>query len=98
MTRPDRHATAADALRESGDGDRRVVCRLTDRWRVIVCRDGIPWILQRRDGERFGRARWTGRHHCTMRESLIRLFRASCGRIDPGQSPVLLALPGTIMG
>lgn len=34
--------------RESADDYHRVVAVLNDRWRVIECRDGIQWVLQRR--------------------------------------------------
>lgn len=45
--------------------------------RVVTCADDLQWIIQRRDGERSGRARWTGLHYCRSRKALIRLSRAS---------------------
>ena len=79
--------------RESDDNYDRVVARLDDRWRVIVCRDDVQWILQRRDGERAGRARWTGVGYFLTREALLRVSRASCAWIDPAALAVLEALP-----
>ena len=84
--------------RESDDNYDCVVARLDDGWRVIVCRDDLQWILQRRDGERVGRARWTGVGYCRTRESLLRLCRAACARIDPSEWAVLAALPESITG
>lgn len=49
---------------ETADDYRHVVAQLSDGWRVIVCAGGIQWILQRRDGERAGRARWVGIDYC----------------------------------
>ena len=62
--------------RESADNYARIVARLDDDGRVIVCRDGLQWILQRRDGERGGRARWTGVGYC-------RPVNRSCGSAAP---------------
>jgi len=82
--------------RETADDYRAVIATLSDCWRVIVCRDALQWIVQRTDGERAGRARWTGVHYCQTRRALVRLCRASCERIDPGTLTVLGALPDVI--
>ena len=84
--------------RESDDDYARVVARLDDRWRVIVCRDDLQWILQRRDGERAGRARWTGVGYFLTREALLRVSRASCVRVDPAALSALAALPEHMTG
>ena len=78
---------------ESADGYVHVVARLCPRLRVIICRDGIQWILQRRDGERRGRARWAGLGYFRTREALLRVSRASCTGIDPAALAALAALP-----
>lgn len=84
---------ALTAHRESSDAYHRVVVRLSQRWRVIVCRDGIQWIVQRRvaAGRRGGE--WKGVHYCRTRDALIRLCDASCRVTDPTQWAMLLALP-----
>ncbi len=68
--------------RESDDNYARVVARLDDGWRVIVCRDDLQWILQRRDGERAGGARWAGVVYCpdprSALASLPGLQRSDC--------------------
>ena len=84
--------------RESDDNYARVVAQFDDGWRVIVCRDDLQWILQRRDGERAGGARWTGVGYCRTREALLRLCRASSARIAPSEWAVLVALPEYITG
>ena len=79
--------------RESADDYPNIVARLSDNWRVIVCAGGIQWILQRRDGERSGRARWTGVSYCLTREALVRLCRALSEPVDPSALLILAALP-----
>ena len=84
---------AGSSHRESDDDYGRVVARLDDGGRVIVCRDDLQWILQRRDGERAGGARWAGVGYCLTRKALMRLCRASSARIAPSEWAALVALP-----
>ncbi len=86
------------SYRESDDDYACIVTRLGDGGRVIVCRENLQWILQRRDGKSAGRARWASVGYCTTREGLLRLCRASGARIAPSQWAVLAALPGNIAG
>jgi hypothetical protein len=58
-------------LREESDGYPGIVAVLTNRWRVIVCRDGLQWILQRRKAVA-GDPIWQGRSYCTTRVALLR--------------------------
>ena len=58
-------------LREESDNYPVVVAVLTDRWRVIVCRDGLQWILQRRKAV-VGDPVWQGRSYCSSRDALLR--------------------------
>lgn len=84
--------------KESADNYRAVIAMLNTRWRVILCRDGIQWILQRRDGERGGGARWTGRSYCRARASLLRACRTHAGEIDPIALTTLHNLPDRMGG
>lgn len=55
---------SASTVRESSDGYRRVILRRSEWWRVIVCRNGIQWIVQRRvNGGRRG-GEWKAVHYC----------------------------------
>jgi hypothetical protein len=81
---------------EEADDYDAVVARLNDRWRVIVCVADIQWVLQRRTGERHGRARWEGRGFCRTSEALNRLSRNHAGAIDPSAAAVLASLPERI--
>lgn len=79
--------------RERGDNYIWLVVQLSPNWRVIQCKDHLQWIIQRRDGQRSGRARWTGRHYCLTREALLRDGRTSCVDADPIAWAVLEQLP-----
>jgi hypothetical protein len=58
---------------ESDGSYARVVAVLNSGWRVIECRHGIQWILQRRNrAETVARHVWRGRSYCRTKEALIR--------------------------
>lgn len=83
---------SATAKHETANSYERVVARLCDDWRVIVCKDNIQWILQRR--KKGGAERpWRAVSYCCTREALIRLCATSCGQIDPDAAAALAALP-----
>jgi hypothetical protein len=73
------------------------IIKLNARWRVIVCRDGVQWIIQyrnRRSGaETLSSSDWRGRSYCTTKTALIRVCEAHCGEIEPAAAAVLAALP-----
>jgi hypothetical protein len=76
-------------LGEEND-DYPVVASLNARWRVIVCRQSIQWILQRRRG---GVDHWRGYWFCRTREALIRGARKHVGDIAGDALVRLLRLP-----
>jgi len=89
--------TTAPSHRESDEAYRGVVALLNDRWGVIVCKDGIQWILQRQDaGKSLHGAPWRGRSYCRTRQALIRDARYHAGDISPAALSILEALPATI--
>jgi hypothetical protein len=93
-----RFATAAGipSHREKDDNYRSVVVRLSPRWRVIVCRDGAQWIIQKKEASHAGP--WRGVSYHTCRSSLIR----TCGSLnllsEPSVTAILAALPDRIGG
>ena len=56
---------------EHSDDYRSVVAVLNDQWRVVVCRVGIRWILQRRRGQIGDKPRWDGRNFCRSKAGLL---------------------------
>jgi hypothetical protein len=67
-----------------------VVASLNSRWRVIVCKNSIQWILQRR---RSGPDSWRGRSFCSTREALVRCAREHAVDIAAAALVTLLRLP-----
>ena len=81
---------------EEADHYDSVVARLNRNWRVIVCSARIQWVLQRRRGQRRGRARWEGRSYCRTKEAITRLSRRFARPIDPVAAAIMAALPDCI--
>ena len=88
--------TVADSHRESDDDYRDVIALLAPRWRVICCRDGIQWILQKKEASHAGP--WRGVKYFTTKAALIE----ACGSLnllsEPNAEAVLYALPERISG
>ncbi len=63
---------------EGNDHYQWVVCELSDRWRVIVCKDRKQWILQYRDSLDKPN-RWRGEVYCAFKSSLLREVKDRVG-------------------
>lgn len=87
-------AMTAPIRSEESDNYHLVVAQLTADWRVIVCKAGIQWILQRRRSPKRPPADdWRGRSYCRTSEALIRCAREYAGVIEPAAATILAALP-----
>lgn len=82
--------------RERDDNYFRIVARLNDRWRVIVCKDAIQWILQKSKSDGGHGRQWRGLKFLTTRDALIESCARLCGRCDPVAFSVLKRLPDHI--
>lgn len=82
---------------ETGDDYRKVVVQLSDELRVVICKDGVQWILQRRKAGGAERPWRAVRFHRT-REGLMRSCALFCSRIDPSALVALMAMPDVIRG
>jgi hypothetical protein len=79
---------------ESADDYIGLVVQLNAGWRVVECRDGIQWILQRRGSPKKSRRNdWRGRSYCRTSEALIRCTREYIGPLDPAVMAILKELP-----
>jgi len=75
----------------------RTVTILNRGWRVIECRHGIQWILQRRNrAETRRETRLARPEHCRTKEALICCCDEHAGQIDPAARMTLAALPERI--
>jgi hypothetical protein len=93
-----RAASSSYSGRERDDGYGHVIAQINDQWRVIVCKDGIQWVLQRRDAERPHRGFWRGRRYHTSRKDLIAACVALAGLADGPALALLERLPETHPG
>ena len=91
--------------RERYDTCFHVLPSLNDRWRVIVCKDGIQWILQfsfqtveSERAENRAPVRWRSRSYFRRRDALIRVSAALAGEINPITAAILAGLPEVILG
>ena len=86
------------SYRERDDCYAAVVIHLTQRWRIIVCKDGIQWILQQRSVAPPNTGTWSGKSYPTTRDALI----AACSDREllsaPSARQVLNDLPDRIGG
>jgi hypothetical protein len=71
---------------ESADDYPGVVANL-GKWRVVACRDGEQWILQRKSGT------WEARSYCRTSEALRRVVREHVGDVELPDLPKWLAEP-----
>ena len=84
--------------RESDDHYHDVVAQLAPRWRVIVCKDYLQWIIQKRTAEPLHRGVWRSQSYVTSRSSLIRLCASLELLSDPLAKARLEALPEQFSG
>ena len=84
--------------RERDDGFSQVVVQLAPRWRVIVCKDHLQWIIQKCSAEPLHRGEWRGHSYVTSRNSLIRLCASLELLSDPLARARLEALPEQFSG
>lgn len=78
---------------EKSDGYDKVVFHVDELWRVIVCKNGIQWILQKRKGSHDGRTAWRGIGFARSRDGLRRAIRLKIGDISPEVEAHLAQLP-----
>ena len=81
---------------EVWDDYHRVILKFSSRWRVILCKDNIQWILQKCDAEPSHDGNLRGKSYFACKESLTK----ACGSLglasDPKARAVLDALPARI--
>lgn len=77
--------------RERDDDYAFIVVHLAPRYRVILCPQGLQWIIQKKECSHEGP--WRAKEYHTSRESLMK----ACGKLgflsDPNVEVVLHALP-----
>ena len=86
----------APSHRERDEHYAHVIANPSPRWRIILCRDGMQWIVQKKEASHAGP--WRAEGYYTCRKSLIK----ACGKLDllsdANTEAVLHALPERITG
>ncbi|QPI84746.1 hypothetical protein I3V23_09125 [Rhodobacterales bacterium HKCCA1288] len=78
---------------ETSDLYMGVVARPLTNLRIAVCRNAIQWLVQVRDGEKHGAARWKTCAYVTTRPGLIKALRRFGGLSERDADEVVDALP-----
>lgn len=85
--------------RESDEDYCHVVLKVDGRVRIIECRDGIQWIIQRRVSSNGAtRARWRGVKYHRTRETLLVALASLRIDLTPDQRAAFDALPEWVEG
>ena len=79
--------------RESDDTYRWVLATLAEDLRVILCKNGLQYIPQRRHADGLRGATWRSLCYCALKKSLMRLCDGLQGRSGPVSTAPLAALP-----
>lgn len=82
---------------ETSDHYAGVIVRLCPRQRVIVCKDGIQWVIQQRK-RGGGEWPWRALGYFRTRKALIRFTANLRERAEPAAWATLAALPDKIGG
>ncbi|MER9095906.1 hypothetical protein NKI34_33820 [Mesorhizobium sp. M0700] len=78
---------------EKSDTYYDVVFRINERWRVIVCHEGVQWILQKRKGNLVGGPAWRAVKFCRSKVGLSRALKEEVGDVSPEVDAQLAQLP-----
>jgi hypothetical protein len=81
--------------RERDDNYAKVIAQLAPRWRVIICKDGIQWILQQRSVPFPNTGTWSGKSYSTTRDALIAACSDRGLLSEPSEEQLLDALPSS---
>ena len=93
------HGGAHDSTpshRERDETYRGVIVALSDRWRVILCKDEIQFILQKRSVAPPNTGTWAGKTYSTTRNGLIAACSDRGLLSEPSVRQVLEALPSDV--
>jgi hypothetical protein len=78
---------------ETSDLYMNVVARPLHNLRIAVCRNGIQWLVQVREGQRRGVTRWRVCAYAMTRPGLIKALRRFGGLSERDATDVVDALP-----
>jgi len=77
--------------REREDGYIATVVQFNQRWRLVLCKDQMQWIIQKRESSHQGF--WRGKQYLTCKDSVLKASGSLGLLSDPKVKAVLHALP-----
>lgn len=78
---------------ESSGDYRHIVLMISSKWRIIECRQGLQWIIQKCQGIRYGTTRWEGKKYFISRDGLVTACQRLNLNLDTDTNLVLKELP-----
>ena len=75
------HSTYPASHREADDGYTATVIQFDARWRIILCKNSIQWIIQKR--EMYPGGKWKGQRYVTSKIGLL----VACGELKLLSNP-----------
>lgn len=86
-----RLSTSNKSHRERDGAYIGTIVQFSPRWRLILCKDQMQWIIQKKESSR--RGDWRGKQYLTCKDSVLK----ACGSLgllsDPNTEAVLTTLP-----
>ena len=75
------HSTHPVSHREADDGYTATIIQFDGRWRIILCKNSIQWIIQKR--EMYPGGKWKGQRYVTSKIGLL----VACGELNLLSNP-----------
>jgi len=77
--------------RERDDAYIGTIVQFSPRWRLVLCKDQMQWIIQKKESSR--RGDWRGKQYLTCKDSVLKASVRLGLLSDPKVDEVLHALP-----
>jgi len=77
--------------RERDDAYLGTIVQFSPRWRLVLCKDQMQWIIQKKESSR--RGDWRGLKYLTCKDSVLKASGSLGLLSDPKVKAVLHALP-----
>ena len=77
--------------RERDDAYIGTIVQFSPRWRLVLCKDQMQWIIQKKESSR--RGDWRGKQYLTRKDSVLKASVRLGLLSDPKVDAVLHALP-----
>jgi hypothetical protein len=87
----DRLSTSHISHRERDDAYLGTIVQFSPRWRLVLCKDQIQWIIQKKESSH--RGFWRGKQYLISKDSVLKASGRLGFRSDPKAGAALNALP-----